>query len=77
MNGNPSADTGTTRLTRGRLVYRFTEAGYLLGGLTRKTIKKLVDQGDLETTTVGAYPMVTHASIEAYIERNKRRSVAA
>ena len=88
MNGNQSTGVGTDEEVRllnptcvqplpERLVYRLPEAGQLLGGITRKTVKALIDQGELETVPVGAYAMVTRESIYAYIERGKERSRAA
>lgn len=73
MNGKASAETGTNEVLE-RLVYRLPEAGQLLGGICRKTVRALVLAGELETTQIGAYDMVTRESIEAYIKRGKERA---
>lgn len=77
MNGKASAGDGTAVEPPYRLVYRFPEAGQLLGGICRNTVKALVRAGHLETVPVGAYQMVTRKSIEAYIERGRQRSRVA
>lgn len=75
MSGNQSAGTGTDERPK-RLVYRLPETGQLLGGISRNTVKALIDRGELETTVIGAFDMVTIESILAYIERGKQRSRA-
>ncbi|MFI6160355.1 helix-turn-helix domain-containing protein [Micromonospora haikouensis] len=77
MNGKASAGGGTGVEPPYRPVYRLPEAGQLLGGITRNTVKALIRAGDLETVPIGAYQMVTRKSIEAYIERGRQRSRAA
>lgn len=77
MNGKASAGHGTAAEPPYRLVYRLPEAGQLLGGITRNTVKALIRAGDLETVPIGAYQMVTRKSIEAYIERGRERSRTA
>lgn len=73
MNGNLVAIGGNVKeVPPMRLVYRLPEAGQLLGGITRKTVRALINRGELQTTTVGAYEMVTLESILAYIERGKK-----
>lgn len=77
MNGNDSAETGTLEVPAGRLVHRFPEAGQILGGISRNSVKALVRAGELETVPIGAHQMVTRESIEAYIERGKDKARAA
>lgn len=78
MNGKESAASGTIEEPPQRLAYRLPEAGQLLGGITRKTVAKLIATGELETTQIGAYRYVTRESIEALIERGKdKRDEAA
>lgn len=74
MNGNESAGTGTTPGPPERLVYRFPEAGQILGGISRNSVKSLVRDGELETVPIGHFDMVTRESIVAYIERGKRKA---
>lgn len=77
MNGNDSAETGTIDGPPKRFVYRLPEAGQLLGGITRNTVKALIKVGDLETVPIGGTQMVTHDSIVALIERGRQERKAA
>lgn len=76
MNGKERAASGNAPQLA-PLVHRFPAAGILLGGLTRRTIFTLVEQGELETVLIGQTRMIPHASIEAYIERQKAKARAA
>ncbi|MGW3888924.1 helix-turn-helix domain-containing protein [Micromonospora chokoriensis] len=76
MNGKERATSGNGPLLA-PLVHRFPAAGVLLGGLTRRTIFTLVEQGELETVLIGQTRMIPHSSIEAYIERQKAKARVA
>lgn len=74
-----SAMSGTDIATDGNatesqpLCYRLPEAGRILGGISRRKVHDLIEAGDLEITKVGHLRMVTRASLEAYVERNRVR----
>jgi hypothetical protein len=53
------------------LVYSIRDTARLLGGMSLRTVNRLILRGELES--IGQYKLrrVTYSSIIAYIERNK------
>jgi len=49
------------------LLVDYTEAGRLLGGVSSRTVSRLVASGDLPAVKVGGSAMVRYADVEGYV----------
>jgi len=57
-----------------KLLYRYDEAAELLS-LSKQSIRRLVDAGDLERVYVaGREPRITQESIAGYVKRKKQQN---
>jgi Helix-turn-helix domain len=56
------------------LVYSVRDTGRLLGGMSMRTVERLIARGELDS--IGHYKLrrVTYSSIVAYIERNRNEA---
>jgi len=73
MNGNERAGAGTPPglpAPRARRTYRLPEVADLLS-ISRRTVSRLIAEGELEAVPIGHIRQVPHESIEAYIERQR------
>lgn len=52
----------------------YAEAAELLGQVSERTVRNLVDSGDIERIRVRRMPRITRSSVVAYIERMKGKN---
>jgi excisionase family DNA binding protein len=56
-------------------LHTFTEAGRLLGGISERKVRRLIDQGELELATFGARSFrVSDESVRALIRRRIKKT---
>lgn len=72
MTGNHEATPGTPPEPVARLTYRLPEVAVLLS-ISRRTVQNLINDGELEVVPIGSIRQVPHASITAYIERQRAK----
>jgi excisionase family DNA binding protein len=58
------------------LLRTWQEAGHDLGGLSRRQVYRLIDQGELCRVKIGSRLFITRDSIEGYVERLTRARAA-
>ncbi|GAB3817817.1 hypothetical protein [Micromonospora zhanjiangensis] len=71
MNGTQNTGTGTAAPEP--LVYRLPAAGQVLGGLSRRSVSKLIAEKKLQAVVIGGIRMVTRASCEKYLAEQMAR----
>lgn len=53
----------------GRLINSITDTKLKLGNVSRTTVYRLIDQGELERVRIGTRAFITQESLEAYVAR--------
>ncbi|MET7705439.1 helix-turn-helix domain-containing protein [Micromonospora sp. NPDC005413] len=62
---------------RRRLLYNIEEAAQQLGGISTRTVYKLLRAGELESVMIGSRRLVPDATLEAYVEKLRAKAAIA
>ena len=54
----------------------YAQTGEQLGGISAKTVQRIVRRGQIAVTIIGGKPRILQKHIEAYLERQTREAVS-
>jgi excisionase family DNA binding protein len=70
MNTTPEPPSGA------KLLYTTTDAGKMLGGVSRAEVVRLIGRGSLRAVKIGRLTRVPHSALLEYVQRLEHDSVA-